>query len=123
MPPRRKKPRPYIDTNVILDYIRNRNHDSVLLLETIKRKKIRCWTSWHTLLELIDREQENKWIWNGVQHGETLDDFLRHRYPRKLTEAELGAVFAEVVDRFVKPFSGTNIIFVMVPSGKSWSYY
>lgn len=120
MKPRRKKPRPYVDTNVILDYIRNRNHDSVLLLETIKRKKIRCWTSYYTILELMDREQENKWIWKRVQTGITLDDFLRHRYPRKLSEAELHDVYNEVEDKFLKPFVDTDIFNVMVPFEESW---
>ncbi len=34
-----KKPVIYLDTNVILDYIRQRNNDSVVLIETIKRGK------------------------------------------------------------------------------------
>lgn len=118
---RRKKPRPYLDTNVILDYIRGRNHDSELLLETIKRRKIRCWTSFYTLLELIDREQENRWIWRRVQNGETLDDILRHRYPRKLNESELQSVFDEVDKKFMKPFVDPDIVNVMVPTDESWS--
>jgi predicted nucleic acid-binding protein len=92
----------------------------VILLEAIKRKKIRCWTSYYTILELMDREQENKWIWKRVQNGETLDDFLRHRYPRKLSEAELHAVYSEVEDKFFKPFVDTDIISVMIPDDKSW---
>jgi len=92
----------------------------MLLLETIKRKKIRCWTTYYTALELMDREQENKWIWKRVQKGETLDDFLRHRYPRKLSEADLLEVYNEVEDKFLKPFVDTDIITLMVPTNEGW---
>jgi len=89
-------------------------------METIKRKKIKCWTSYYTILELIDREQENKWIWRRVQNGETFDDILRHRYPRKLSEAELLDVFDEVENRFLKHFVDPNIVIVTVPLETSW---
>jgi predicted nucleic acid-binding protein len=68
----------------------------------------------------MDREQENKWIWKRVQDGETLDDFLRHRYPRKLSEAELQAVYVEIEEKFFKPFVDTDIIDVMIPNDQSW---
>lgn len=32
----------------------------------------------------------------------------------------MGKVFEEVVEKFMKPFSDTNIIYVMVPSEESW---
>ena len=89
---RRRKPVPYLDTNVILDYIRKRNSDSVGLLETIRKRRLRSWTSFYSLLELTDKELENKWIWKRAQKGETFDDILRSRYPRKLSEDELRAV-------------------------------
>jgi predicted nucleic acid-binding protein len=117
---RRKKPRPYIDTNLFLDYVRNRNKESVMLLETIRHKKIVCRTSYYTLLELIDREQENRWIWKRVQTGDTLDDFLRHRYPRKLDNADLSTAFKEVETKFLKPFVDTDIVYLVYPSGQSW---
>gem|GEM_PF-2659198 len=117
---RRKKPRPYINTNIILDYIRNRNHDSVLLMETIKRRKIQCFTSYYTILELIDREQENKWIWKRAQHGEALDDIIRRRYPRELSEAELRDAFNEIENKFLKPFVDSDIVVVTVPLDESW---
>jgi predicted nucleic acid-binding protein len=119
-PPRRKKPIPYLDTNVILDYIRNRNRDSVVLLDTIRRKKLRCYTSYFTILELLDRGQEDKWIWKRVQQRESLDDILARRYPRELTKDELKAVFKELNEKFLKPFVDTDIIHVMIPSDLVW---
>jgi predicted nucleic acid-binding protein len=117
---RRKKPRPYLDSNIILDYIRNRKNDSVLLLETIKRRKLRTWTSFYTLLEVIDKEQENKWIWKRAQQGETFDDILRTRYPRNLSRDELRSVYDDVVKKFMADFVDTDILYLNVPYDEDW---
>jgi predicted nucleic acid-binding protein len=105
---------------VILDYIRKRNISSISLLEEIKENRIRCYTSYYTLFELIDSEQENKWIWKRVQEGETLDDFLRHRYPRALEKDELRAVFKSIESRFLIPFVKSGIVQVVIPESESW---
>ncbi|MCL5786082.1 MAG: PIN domain-containing protein [Candidatus Thermoplasmatota archaeon] len=120
MAERRKKPIPYFDSNVILDYIRKRRNDSVLLLETIKRRKLRSWSSFYMLLELTDKEQENKWIWKRAQKGETLDDILRTRYPRNLTKDELRAVYDEIIEKFMTDFIVSDIIYVNIPSNEDW---
>jgi predicted nucleic acid-binding protein len=117
---RRRKPRPYIDTNIILDYIRNRNHESVLLMETIKHKRIKCWASYYAVLELLDRAQESRWVWKRAQSGETLDDIFRQRFPRKLSVVELCDDYEEVNEKFLKPFVDTDIIAIMVPFDNSW---
>ncbi|MHB1507448.1 MAG: type II toxin-antitoxin system VapC family toxin [Cuniculiplasma sp.] len=117
---RRKKPKPYLDTNIILDYIRNRKKDSVLLLETLKRRKLRTWTAFYTILEVIDKELESKWIWRRAQSGETLEDIIRTRYPRKLTKEELRSVYDEVVKKFWKDFIETDIIYLSVPYDEDW---
>jgi predicted nucleic acid-binding protein len=118
--PRRKKPRPYVDTNVILDYIRKRNTQSIVLLETLKRRKIRFYISYYTVLELIDKEQENTWIETRIRRGESFDDIVRHRYPRDLDEAALRDSFKRIGERFVLPFIQTDSVSVMVPDNKSW---
>ena len=78
---RRLRPILYLDTNIILDYIRNRNSDSVALVEIIRKRRLKSWTSYYALLELTDKELENKWIWKRIQKGETFEDILRTRYP------------------------------------------
>lgn len=113
-------PKPYLDTNVILDYIRKRNKDSVKLLKIIKRKKIKCCTSYFTLLELIDAEQENIWIKTRINKGVTFDDIFRKRYPRELTKAQLRKAFSKIDRTFYDPFVETKIVDIMIPNGNSW---
>lgn len=117
---RRFRPVLYLDTNIILDYIRKRNSDSIALLEIIKKRKLKCWTSYFTLLELTDKELENKWIWKRVQRGETLEDILRTRYPRKLSKDEMRAVYDELVEKFMKDFIDPDIIVLNIPGDDDW---
>jgi len=103
-----------------LDYIRKRNQDSIKLLKIIKRKKIKCWTSYFTLLELIDAEQENIWIKTRIKKGKTFDDIYRKRRPRDLTNTQLLRAFGRIDKNFYNQFVITNIVDVMIPNGNSW---
>lgn len=117
---RRKTARPYIDTNVILDYIRGRNEDSRRLMQAVKDQALKFYTSFFTYLELIDTEQESKWILRRWQEGETLDDILRHRYPRELNADELVAALNLLKEKFFKPFVDTDIALLMLPDADTW---
>ena len=120
MPPRRKKPRPYLDTNVILDYVRHRNNDSVVLLDALLHRRIRSYTSYYTILELIDKQQEEKWTRRRLDERETLDNIIRHRFPRELTTDELKAVHNDLAKKFFKPFVESAIMTVLTPTAKTW---
>jgi predicted nucleic acid-binding protein len=118
--PRRRKPRSYIDTNVILDYIRKRDDDSTYLLKTIARKRLKSYTTAYSLLELLDRQQEDAWIEKRVKAKESFEDILRQRYPRQLNKAELDNVFEQVDKKFLKQFVDSEIIYVGRPTQDSW---
>jgi predicted nucleic acid-binding protein len=117
-----KKPKPYLDTNVILDYMRARgsSHNAVLLLENIKRLKIECITSQYTQLELIDRLQEDKWIERCKDRGLSLDDISRHHRERDLAEPDLKDVFRHIEDGFLRPFVDRGIISMVAPKTDTW---
>ncbi len=117
---RRLRPILYLDTNIILDYIRNRNSDSVALLEIIRKRRLKSWTSYYALLELTDKELENKWIWKRIQKGETFEDVLRTRYPRKLLRDEMRAVYDEIIEKFMEDFLESDIIFLNIPNSDDW---
>jgi predicted nucleic acid-binding protein len=117
---RRIKPKPYLDTNVILNYIRKRNDDSEILMLTILRRKIKCWTSYYTILELIDKGQESSWIYKKAKDGATFDDILRKRHPRGLTKAELHDAFDVLKKKFFAPFIESEIVAVMRPTYQAW---
>jgi len=100
--------------------VRNRNKDSVYLLETIARKKIRSYTTAYTILELLDHQQEDAWIAKRVGAKESFEDILRQRYPRKLNEADLKNVFEQVDKRFLEAFVDSEIVYVGRPTQASW---
>ncbi len=110
----------YLDTNVILDYLRQRGNDSVMLLESIKRRKIITWTSYFTLFEITEKQQEDTWIWKRVKNKESLDDIIRTRYPRKLNRDEKRSVFDELSLKFWDNFIETNIIYINLPKDDDW---
>jgi len=114
------RPIPYLDTNVILDFIRKRNDHSEYLLHTILRRKIKCWTSYYTILELLDRTQESQWIHRRTDEGASFDDILRKRYPRGLTKPELKASSGIIEKKFLTPFVATDIIGVKIPEPEGW---
>lgn len=116
------KPFPYVDTMVILDYIRGRNKDSEYLLQTFKRKAIHFCTSAYTLLDLIDHGQEDAWIRKRVGEKESFEDILRHRYPRILDKAELNSVAKQIDKEFLKVFFDTKLVKITYPSNEdSWN--
>lgn len=118
----RRKPIPYLDTNVILDYLRGRGKDNraILLIENIKRKRIHCYTSNYTILELIDREQEERWIERCRERGLSLDDISRRSRERDLEEPDLRDAFNSLEKRFLKPFIDADIIEMVTPTTTQW---
>ena len=47
----------YFDTNIIRDYLENRNQKSIEVLEMARKTKLDCVTSAFTMMELADLEQ------------------------------------------------------------------
>ena len=103
---RKKSRRPYLylDTNVILDIIRNRRVASTILLDKIKNGKFDACTSYFTLLEVTDQEQEYKFFWKMLEKGYSLDKILRTRFHRELTKQDLKEVTEKIDTIFWKPF-------------------
>jgi predicted nucleic acid-binding protein len=84
----------YLDTNIIADVIQKRWPPSIALIERIKTGKWLCSTSRFTILELLDIEQEEKFIENKLTEGHRLSrirDILGQRRQPKhgLTQSEL----------------------------------
>jgi predicted nucleic acid-binding protein len=85
-----KEPRIYVDTNVILDVIerRRKKDDSFLLLDKIKNEGWYCCTSAYTICELIDKEQEFLHVGNLLLNRHTLDEILKSRKPKDLSQEQ-----------------------------------
>ncbi|MHB1708760.1 MAG: type II toxin-antitoxin system VapC family toxin [Thermoplasmataceae archaeon] len=115
-----KKPVIYLDTNVILDHIRQRNNDSVVLIESIKKRKIKTWTSYYTLFEIADKQKEDTWVWKRVKNKESLDDILRTRYPMKLNKDEMRTVYDHIQSKFWVDYIDKEVILVNLPRDDDW---
>ena len=108
----------YIDTVIILDYIKNRNTKSIQFLENLKDNNdwIGC-TSSFTKLELIDNLQSLEHMANlAIKENRTLDEITRTRNQRNLTKSELSST-AEKVEKFFKKFGKKIILYNLNESG------
>ncbi|MDO8451311.1 MAG: PIN domain-containing protein [bacterium] len=76
----------YFDTNVIRDYLENRNQKSVELVELARQKKWECTTSALTMMEIADLEQDSIFFQKTVIRKKwDVDHFLRDRKDKKLS--------------------------------------
>lgn len=115
-----RKPVIYLDTNVILDHVRQRNNDSVVLIESIKKRKIKTWTSYYTLFEITEKQKEDTWVWKRIKNKESLDDILRTRYPMKLNKDEMRTMYDHIQSKFWEDYIDKNVILVNLPRDEDW---
>lgn len=93
----------YLDTSVILDSIHKRYEPSVTLLKRIEAEHWQCSTSRFTALEILDTEQEEKFIENLRDNGMLLSrirGFLgnRRQLDRGLKRRELNQIYTKLYD-------------------------
>jgi predicted nucleic acid-binding protein len=96
-------PRLYLDTNILVSYIHEREDASVNLINRIRLKKWECITSSFTALEIYDIEQLEVWVqhWR-VKHwmfDQIMRNYSRRRSNRlRLTSEQLIAVHTTIHD-------------------------
>ena len=83
-----EEPRIYLDTNVILDVIERRRDESLFLIEEIKNEGWYCCTSAYTVCELIDKEQDFLNMGNLLLKKCTVDEILRKRNSKNLSQEQ-----------------------------------
>ena len=90
----------YLDTNVIRDYLENRNSKSIELVECVRQKNLECYTSTFTMMELSDLQKDTLFFQKTVVANKwDVDKFLRQRRQKELViedyknvESYLGAM-------------------------------
>lgn len=99
----------YLDTNVLVDIVQDRQPSSVELLEALQEVGWRCSTSYFALMEALDVEQERHYITTRIKQGKSIDTVWSNRYQRDLDPRALGRIRARVYRAttnrfgFVKP--------------------
>jgi predicted nucleic acid-binding protein len=79
----------YFDTNIIRDYLENRNTKSIQLLELARQNGWECITSAFTMMEIADLEQDSIFFHKTVTRKKwDVDKFLRERRQKELTESD-----------------------------------
>ena len=79
----------YFDTNIIRDYLENRNQKSVELVECARQKNWECITSAFTMMELADRQQDTIFFQKTVINKKwDVDKFLRERRQKNLSKQD-----------------------------------
>ncbi len=109
----------YLDTNVILDYIEQRRNDSIYFFEKIVRTEgWSCCTSYFTILELIDQEQQLRHLGNLLTKRRPLDEIIRMKQ-KKLNQDERSEAIAKV-DTFFEKYMDNLDIFSL--NDDSWDF-
>lgn len=103
MPNRQEVPHLYLDTNIILDVLRDRRRRgelvSLKLLEQAKRNKWYISTSTFAIMEILDVEQDDLFFQLRVSEGDTVADVLRIRRQRDLTTEQLDRISKKLRDK------------------------
>ena len=110
-------PHLYLDTNVILDAIHERYEPSVRFMDRARReadaKRWRCSTSRFTILEMLDIEQEERFVELRHAEGHPLSQVRgmvpSRRQPKwSLPQAELDAIYFRLHKALSKGFAFIN---------------
>lgn len=96
-------PHLYLDSNVILDVLRDRQRHgelvSLKLLERAKRDKWFVSTSPFAIMEILDVEQDDMFFQIKVSEGNTVADVLRIRRQRDLSKEQLNSISKRIEDK------------------------
>ena len=95
----------YLDTNILVSYMHEREEASLNLIAEIRTKKWRCITSSFSALEIYDIERLEAWVQSRRQKKWMYDQIIK-KYSRRfnktigLTDDQLKSVFTSIRDWF-----------------------
>ena len=110
----------FVDTNVILDYLENRNQDvrdivaQLLLLH--KKGRVTLATSVFNVSELIDKEFEICFIGACVNERMSYDEIIRKLRGNKKLYRQIAETGKKEIEKKIKDFIFKNEIEVLSPS-------
>lgn len=102
---KRKKAKPkskriFLDSNIIIDDIKKRNRKSRELIQLIRQKKWFCTTSYLTIMEVLNREQEISYIHRKISEGWGLNRIMKERGSRDLEDEVLKRIYDKTTGEF-----------------------
>lgn len=92
-------PHLYLDSNVILDVLRDRRLTSLQLMERAKRDRWFVSTSLFAIMEVLDAEQDDRFFQIKVSEGSTVGEVLRIRHQRDLSKQLLDRISRRIEEK------------------------
>ncbi len=86
----------YLDTNIILDYLRKRNEETLNFINLAKEKRITVVTSHFAIFEVLDLEAQDKFIFKELKNKKAFDEIRRNLRNRNLTKKELENIYKKI---------------------------
>ena len=87
----------YLDTCILQGAISQQNNADIIFLDTLKKKKVKVYSSIHTLMELMDIEKDRTFLIKKVfDEHKAVNSFLRGRAEKDLNQSELGKAVNKV---------------------------
>lgn len=81
--PKRKSKILYIDTNVILDFIADKDSNVIVLMKSVKSRGWRLRTSTFAMIELAEYRKNELFLWDQLSKNKSLNSIIKRiRNPR-----------------------------------------
>lgn len=106
----------YLDTNILRDCLKNRNIQSIRLMEIIRQKKIECITSAFALMELMDNEKEHSFFFKKLSKGMGVNKILNERKNKELNPYDLGEI-SNQIDAFKQTYNFLQFVVIKEVAG------
>ena len=104
--------RVYLDTCILQGAISQQNNNDIIFLDTLKKKRVKVYSSIHTLMELLDVEKDRVFLIKKVfDEHKAVNSFLRGRAEKDLSQDELGKATKKVNSFFI---TNKQIIFANI---------
>lgn len=82
--PKRKSKTLYLDTNVILDFVSDKDSNAVVLMESVKSRNWNLRTSTFAMIELAEYRRNEIFLWDKLSQSKSLNNIMKKiRNPRE----------------------------------------
>ena len=86
---KKRQPIFYLDSNIMIDVLMERNPKSTLLINMIEQKSWKCFTSAFAFMEMIDAKQDHEFAKTRFQAKDDYSKICRDRYCRDMPLPDL----------------------------------
>ncbi len=97
-------PAAYLDTNVLLDVLPDRDQDSRFLIQNAPQRGWFIRSSFFALIEVVKRQQQTRFLLTRMRQGASVDDLLRIAREPKLSSQQRTAVRRDLEHRLSADF-------------------